>query len=243
NGDSNLTPVEDPEPGNPGTLLVHAVRNGEEESVEFALEPYTVYSDDVDLEDRDVLGKGATGTTIGDLPKSGRLLVDLGLEDVPRTEDGHPIVEVQGGLYTHAEALAEMDQNGDEIYIRMNQLVGEGTFDCTVAAFRIKASANAASRAAEELRGSLLYEEPLDRQWIGMRGGQYIHPEVTPTFNSVLIPQEQLVVSGTKLQAVGGPDGLSPILAYDLDQDQDFAFTYYRREEAHLYDVACKAVE
>ena len=76
-----------------------------------------------------------------------------------------------------------------------------------------------------------------------MRSGQYVYPEATPTFNGVLIPNEQLMVSGTKLQAVGGPDGLSPILVYQLEQDFDFSFSYYRVEEAHLYDVTCTVVD
>ncbi len=240
--DSNIASINGPEPGDLGTLLVHAIRNGEQDSVEFALEPYTVYTDEAELEARDVVGQGATGTTIGDLPSNGRLLVDLGLKDVTRTEDGHPIIEIQGGLYSHAEALATMDDDGDEIYIRLNQLVGEEEFDCDVAAYRMNPDADLSSRDPDELRGGLLYEEPLIRQWIGLRGGQYLYPEVSPTFNGVLVPNEQLTVSGTKLQAVGGPDGLSPILAYELDQDGDFSYTYYRREEAHLYDVVCDVV-
>ena len=243
NTDNTVGAIKDPELGSPGSLLVHAVRNGEEDFIEFALEPYTIFTDELDVEDRTVVGQGATGTTVGDLPKSGRLLVDLGIASVPRTEDGHPMVEIQGGLYSHAEAIAVMDEDGEEIYVRLNQLVGEAQYDCTVLAHNLKPDVAPSSRDPNELRGALLYSEPLDRQWIGMRSGQYVYPEATPTFNGVLIPNEQLMVSGTKLQAVGGPDGLSPILVYQLEQDFDFSFSYYRVEEAHLYDVTCTVVD
>lgn len=229
----------------PGTLLVHAVRNGEEQSVEFVMEPYTVYTDQNDVSSREVVGQGATGTRVADMPETGKYLVDMGFTDTPRTEDGMPIVELEGVLYTHPLSVAIMEETGAEVYVRLNQLVGEDTYDCTVIAYQVVAEM-ADSREPMVLLGDeprVLYTEPLPRQWIGMRGGQYLFPEVTETFNGVLVPDERLAVSGTKLTAVGGPDGLSPILTYWLDLDNDFGLIYYRQEDLHLYDVSCLVAE